>query len=139
MLILLHGRPPKQPVFPVSLFKREIDVSDPYTFLFLKRGILRGLIICLLFFLLTVTVSLSRIRTSQTHSGCCHPDSQGMREIQRGGLPGELGVSICQHNIQHKYLPQFILPRDVLAVHQRRPEAIQVSGIIDNILQPRLT
>ncbi|KAF8184782.1 DUF300 domain-containing protein [Pholiota molesta] len=41
LLILLHGRPPKEPPFPVSLFKREIDVSDPYTFLFLKRGILQ--------------------------------------------------------------------------------------------------
>ncbi|KAJ7488915.1 DUF300 domain-containing protein [Mycena latifolia] len=41
LLIMLHGRPPKDPVFPVSLFKREIDVSDPYTFLFLKRGILQ--------------------------------------------------------------------------------------------------
>jgi len=43
LLILLHGRPPKEPVFPVNLVKREIDVSDPYTFLFLKRGILRML------------------------------------------------------------------------------------------------
>ena len=41
LLILLHGRPPKEPVFPVNLVKREIDVSDPYTFLFLKRGIIR--------------------------------------------------------------------------------------------------
>ncbi|KAE9394006.1 DUF300-domain-containing protein [Gymnopus androsaceus JB14] len=41
LLILLHGRPPKAPPFPVNLFKREIDVSDPYTFLFLKRGILQ--------------------------------------------------------------------------------------------------
>ncbi|KAJ3496542.1 hypothetical protein NLJ89_g10472 [Agrocybe chaxingu] len=41
LLILLHGRPPKEPVFPLNLFKREIDVSDPYTFLFLKRGILQ--------------------------------------------------------------------------------------------------
>ncbi|KAJ7301772.1 DUF300 domain-containing protein [Mycena albidolilacea] len=41
LLILLHGRPPKAPVFPVSLWKREIDVSDPYTFLFLKRGIMQ--------------------------------------------------------------------------------------------------
>jgi hypothetical protein len=43
LLILVHGRPPKDPVFPVTLFRREIDVSDPYTFLFLKRGILREL------------------------------------------------------------------------------------------------
>ncbi|EAU86552.2 DUF300 domain-containing protein [Coprinopsis cinerea okayama7 len=41
LLIMLHGRPPKEPVFPMNLFKREIDVSDPYTFLFLKRGILQ--------------------------------------------------------------------------------------------------
>ncbi|KAJ3899947.1 DUF300 domain-containing protein [Lentinula edodes] len=41
LLILLHGRPPKDPPFPVNLFRREIDVSDPYTFLFLKRGILQ--------------------------------------------------------------------------------------------------
>ncbi|KAF9068532.1 organic solute transporter Ostalpha-domain-containing protein [Rhodocollybia butyracea] len=41
LLILLHGRPPKDPPFPINLFKREIDVSDPYTFLFLKRGILQ--------------------------------------------------------------------------------------------------
>ncbi|KII85639.1 hypothetical protein PLICRDRAFT_116239 [Plicaturopsis crispa FD-325 SS-3] len=41
LLILLHGRPPKTPVFPINIFKHEIDVSDPYTFLFLKRGILQ--------------------------------------------------------------------------------------------------
>lgn len=41
LLILLHGRPPKHHVFPVSLFKSEIDVSDPFTFLMLKRGILQ--------------------------------------------------------------------------------------------------
>lgn len=41
LLILLHGREPKHSVFPMSLFKREIDVSDPYFFLFLKRGIIR--------------------------------------------------------------------------------------------------
>ena len=42
LLIKLHGRPPKYPVFPGSLFWPEIDVSDPYTLLFLKRGILRA-------------------------------------------------------------------------------------------------
>ncbi|KAF9477202.1 DUF300-domain-containing protein [Pholiota conissans] len=41
LLILLHGRPPKEPPFPINIFKRELDVSDPYTFLFLKRGILQ--------------------------------------------------------------------------------------------------
>lgn len=41
LLTLLHGRPPKYPVFPGNLVWREVDVSDPYTFLFLKRGVLR--------------------------------------------------------------------------------------------------
>ena len=44
LLILLHGRPPIPAVFPVSLWRNEIDPSDPYTFLFLKRGILRKVI-----------------------------------------------------------------------------------------------
>lgn len=41
VLILLYGRPPRKHVFPVSLFVSELDASDPFTFLFLKRGILR--------------------------------------------------------------------------------------------------
>ncbi|KAI0699764.1 organic solute transporter subunit alpha/Transmembrane protein [Cerioporus squamosus] len=41
LLILLHGRPPKYPVFPSNLVWREVDVSDPYTFLFLKRGVIQ--------------------------------------------------------------------------------------------------
>lgn len=42
LLILLHGRPPKSPIFPMNLWRKEIDISDPNTFLFLKRGILRA-------------------------------------------------------------------------------------------------
>lgn len=41
LLILLHGRQPISAVFPVNLWRNEIDPSDPYIFLFLKRGILR--------------------------------------------------------------------------------------------------
>ncbi|KDQ51865.1 hypothetical protein JAAARDRAFT_40688 [Jaapia argillacea MUCL 33604] len=41
LLILVHGRPPKEPPFPTNIIKREFDISDPYTFLFLKRGILQ--------------------------------------------------------------------------------------------------
>lgn len=41
VLILLYGRPPRNHVFPVNLFVRELDASDPFTFLFLKRGILQ--------------------------------------------------------------------------------------------------
>lgn len=41
LLIMLYGRPPKRHIFPVSLFVQELDASDPFTFLFLKRGILQ--------------------------------------------------------------------------------------------------
>ncbi|CAG8691225.1 22598_t:CDS:2, partial [Racocetra persica] len=41
LLTLLHGRPPTSHLFPVNLFVKEMDVGDPYTFLFLKRGILQ--------------------------------------------------------------------------------------------------
>jgi len=41
LLIRVHGRLPKATPFPMNIFQRELDVSDPFTFLFLKRGILR--------------------------------------------------------------------------------------------------
>jgi hypothetical protein len=41
LLIRVHGRQPKATPFPINVFQREIDISDPFTFLFLKRGILR--------------------------------------------------------------------------------------------------
>ncbi|RIA99579.1 organic solute transporter Ostalpha-domain-containing protein [Glomus cerebriforme] len=41
LLILLHGRPPTPHLFPVNIFIKEIDIGDPYAFLFLKRGILQ--------------------------------------------------------------------------------------------------
>jgi hypothetical protein len=41
LLIRVHGRQPKVTPFPMNVFQREIDVSDPFTFLFLKRGILQ--------------------------------------------------------------------------------------------------
>jgi Organic solute transporter Ostalpha len=47
LLILVQGRQPKASPFPVNVVQRELDVSDPYTFLFLKRGILR---MCLIAF-----------------------------------------------------------------------------------------
>ncbi|KAH9991944.1 organic solute transporter Ostalpha-domain-containing protein [Russula compacta] len=41
LLIRVHGRQPKDTPFPINVFQRELDVSDPFTFLFLKRGILQ--------------------------------------------------------------------------------------------------
>lgn len=42
LLIILHGRPPKDAVFPFNLLRRELDLSDPHVFLFMKRGVLRA-------------------------------------------------------------------------------------------------
>ncbi|KAG9019517.1 hypothetical protein FRB90_001179 [Tulasnella sp. 427] len=39
LLITLYGRPPKPHLFPVNIFKREFDGSDPFTFLWIRRGI----------------------------------------------------------------------------------------------------
>lgn len=41
LLILVHGRRPTKHLFPVNLFFTPLDISDPYTFLGLKRGILQ--------------------------------------------------------------------------------------------------
>ncbi|KAI8349949.1 organic solute transporter Ostalpha-domain-containing protein [Choanephora cucurbitarum] len=38
---MLHSRPPTQNFFPGTLYSRDIFVGDPYTFLFVKRGILQ--------------------------------------------------------------------------------------------------
>ncbi|KAI8140097.1 organic solute transporter Ostalpha-domain-containing protein [Fennellomyces sp. T-0311] len=38
---MLHSRPPSENFFPGTLWSREIYVGDPYTFLFVKRGILQ--------------------------------------------------------------------------------------------------
>jgi hypothetical protein len=41
LIILLHGRQPIKHPWPVSIFFPPMDVSDPFTFLGLKRGILQ--------------------------------------------------------------------------------------------------
>ncbi|KAF8916835.1 organic solute transporter Ostalpha-domain-containing protein [Mucidula mucida] len=41
MLIMLQGREPKTPLFPMNLWRRELDGSDPYEWLWMKRGILQ--------------------------------------------------------------------------------------------------
>jgi len=41
LLIVLHGRPPIPHPFPFNLFLQPMDVSDPWTLLNLKRGVLR--------------------------------------------------------------------------------------------------
>ncbi|KAJ1020517.1 hypothetical protein NDA13_005833 [Ustilago tritici] len=41
LIVLLHGRRPQEHIFPVNLFLHDMDASDPYTFLALKRGVLQ--------------------------------------------------------------------------------------------------
>ncbi|KAI8342931.1 organic solute transporter Ostalpha-domain-containing protein [Chlamydoabsidia padenii] len=41
LIIMLHSRPPSENFFPGTLWSRDIYVGDPYTFLFVKRGILQ--------------------------------------------------------------------------------------------------
>lgn len=41
LLIILHGRPPIPHPFPVNIFCKPMDVSDPWVLLNLKRGVLR--------------------------------------------------------------------------------------------------
>ncbi|KAG1450233.1 hypothetical protein G6F46_002713 [Rhizopus delemar] len=41
LIVMLHSRPPSKNFFPGTLYSQEIFVGDPYTFLFVKRGILQ--------------------------------------------------------------------------------------------------
>ncbi|KAI7888134.1 organic solute transporter Ostalpha-domain-containing protein [Mucor mucedo] len=41
LIIMLHSRPPTENFFPGTIYSSEIFVGDPYTFLFVKRGILQ--------------------------------------------------------------------------------------------------
>lgn len=82
LLILLHGRPPKDAVFPFTLLRQELDLSDPHVFLFMKRGILRaydsdpGI--------MRELIQLTRVRTDQAHTRDCHFNPQGAGKVQRG-------------------------------------------------------
>ena len=42
---MLRGRAPTPHYFPLNLFLPPIDLSDPYTFLALKRGIMRTFVL----------------------------------------------------------------------------------------------
>lgn len=83
LLILLHGRPPIIPVFPINLFVRELDVSDPHTFLFLKRGILR---VSRFYRFGPILICICRIRSNQTCARACYRPSQSHWKVRRGRL-----------------------------------------------------
>lgn len=41
LIIMMHGRPPVSHPWPISLWCSKVDISDPHTFLAIKRGILQ--------------------------------------------------------------------------------------------------
>ncbi|KAJ5899260.1 hypothetical protein N7495_004004 [Penicillium taxi] len=41
LIIMAHGRPPVSHAWPMNHFLPKVDISDPYTFLTIKRGILQ--------------------------------------------------------------------------------------------------
>ncbi|KKA29903.1 hypothetical protein TD95_001478 [Thielaviopsis punctulata] len=41
LIIMTHGRPPVQHVWPLDTVMSKVDISDPHTFLAIKRGILQ--------------------------------------------------------------------------------------------------
>ncbi|WWC68674.1 uncharacterized protein I206_102607 [Kwoniella pini CBS 10737] len=59
LLILLHGRPPIPHPFPVNLFLRPMDVSDPWSLLSLKRGVLQYVQVKPLLVLATVILKVT--------------------------------------------------------------------------------
>src|SRR6267142_5498364 len=94
LLIRVHGRQPKSTPFPMNIFQRELDISDPFTFLFLKRGILR----------MSDTfirpshsdLEFSRICASQAVPCNCFACVEGIRKIQRRRISCGLWVPLCQ-------------------------------------------
>ena len=41
LIVMMHGRPPVSHPWPISLYASKVDISDPHTFLAIKRGILQ--------------------------------------------------------------------------------------------------
>lgn len=41
LIIMMHGRAPKEHVWPLNYVFPKVDISDPHTFLAIKRGILQ--------------------------------------------------------------------------------------------------
>ncbi|CAO3627622.1 unnamed protein product [Cunninghamella echinulata] len=61
LIIMLHSRPPSENFFPGTLWSREIYVGDPYTFLFVKRGILQFIYVKPLLAIVTMVLKATGI------------------------------------------------------------------------------
>ena len=109
----------------MNVFQREIDVSDPFTFLFLKRGILRKYLALVRFS--RHNPNFSRICSSQASPRDCFASVEGIRKIQRRRISCRFRVPLCQYSLQCQYLSKLVLLSYVLALDQRRSQAISVS------------
>ena len=71
ILIMLRGRPPTPHFFPLNLFLRPLDLSDPRMFLMLKRGILQYVQVKPILALVTVLLKV----LGEYHEGHLQPQS----------------------------------------------------------------
>lgn len=71
IMSMLRGRAPTPHYFPLNLFLPPIDLSDPYTFLALKRGIMRA-------------SCADRIYPAQASPCSCYTATQAAWVVRRG-------------------------------------------------------
>ncbi|KAH9822213.1 organic solute transporter Ostalpha-domain-containing protein [Melampsora americana] len=87
LLILLHGRQPTPHPWPISRFLPPMDISDPYTFLNLKRGILQYVQIKPILAIITVI-----FKATNTYNDGTLNSTSGYTYVS---LAYNLSVSLC--------------------------------------------
>ncbi|KAG0146287.1 hypothetical protein CROQUDRAFT_657612 [Cronartium quercuum f. sp. fusiforme G11] len=87
LLILLHGRQPTPHPWPISKILPPMDISDPYTFLNLKRGVLQYVQIKPMLALLTVV-----FKATKTYNDGSLTSTSGYTYVS---LAYNLSVSLC--------------------------------------------
>src|SRR5271156_3855398 len=59
LIVMMHGRPPISHPWPISIWCPKVDISDPHTFLAIKRGILQYAYLKPLLSIATIIMKLS--------------------------------------------------------------------------------
>ncbi|CAG8522239.1 6834_t:CDS:2 [Diversispora eburnea] len=109
LLILLHGRSPTPHLFPVNIFVKDMDIGDPYMFLFLKRGILQYIYIKPILAILTMI-----LKYAETYG-------EGHIEIKNGYI----WVSLIYNGLHYPFL--CILELFMIVSENDSAESISVS------------
>ncbi|KAL1659747.1 organic solute transporter Ostalpha-domain-containing protein [Schizophyllum commune] len=104
LLITTHGWPPNAPCFPMNITTRDIDVSDSYTFLFLKGRIMQHV---------RVTPTLA---TATLILKSCNKYNDGDLHANSGHVSVVHNVSICLalYCLAIFWLPQFLSVKGTL-------------------------